>query len=278
MSQEQASDDQSSDADDHWLGIGRAVGGAVLFSLPLLMTMEMWWIAYYLPSLNLASLLIVSIPLFYGVSTVIGFRSGSSVMDNLIDVFAAYAFGFAISFIILFLFNSVSGSLAAGANFTVVALMAIPASLGALLGRSELGKGEHDPTSQKSYRDELVVLATGALFLALAVAPTEEIVLISHQMSGWHTLGLFVVTLIIMLAFAIGCSYSLSEGPLGRFVTIPSLINFCGTVFLISLLISLFLLWVFGHADEMQLTELIPMLVTLLFPAGVGAAAAKLII
>lgn len=277
MEEEQASA-QSSNLSDDWLDIGRAVGGAVLFSLPLLMTMEMWWIAYYLPPLQLASLLIVSLPLFYGVSAVIGFRIHTSVLDNLIDVFAAYAFGFAISFVILFLFKSVSGHLALGANFTVVALMAIPATLGALLGRSELGKGEHDPTSQKSYRDELIVLATGALFLALAVAPTEEIVLIAHQMTGWHTLGLFVVTLIVMLAFAVGCSYYLSEGPLGRFVTIPSLINFCGTVFLISLLISLFLLWVFGHIDEMRLTELIPMLVTLLFPAGIGAAAAKLII
>src|SRR5690606_7491945 len=58
-----------------WVGLGRAIGGSIIFSLPMMMTMEMWWIGFYVDPLRLVCLILLSLPLFYRISTMIGFRN-----------------------------------------------------------------------------------------------------------------------------------------------------------------------------------------------------------
>lgn len=258
--------------------VGRAIGGAVIFNLPLLMTMEMWWLAYYIPPTRLVCLLIVSLLLFLGVASIIGFRERRKLADNVVDVFVAYLIGFCVSALTLLLFNTVSGDMPYEVSLNAVTLQAIPAALGALLGRSEIGNGQHNPGGEKKYLDEIVVFAVGALFLALNVAPTEEIELIARQMDEWHTLALFLVTILVMLIFAVACCYNNRDEKGGSSKAIYSYACFCGTVYMVSLVVSVFLLWVFGQIDVMAPNELLGVLVALLFPAGIGAAAAKLII
>src|SRR4051812_3546043 len=40
-------------------GLARGLGGAILFALPLLMTMEMWWLGFYLSAWRLLLLTVV---------------------------------------------------------------------------------------------------------------------------------------------------------------------------------------------------------------------------
>lgn len=47
---------------------------------------------------------------------------------------------------------------------------------------------------------------------------------------------------------------------------------------LVAVSISLFLLWVFGQIDGLNVSAIIANTLVLLFPAGIGAAAARLII
>lgn len=264
--------------EEEWRGVGRAVGGAVVFNLPLMMTMEMWWLAYYVPPERLTALLLLSLPLFFGVSRVIGFKEERNAADNLVDVLVAYVFGFAISAITLLLFNTLRFDTPGDVALNAITLQAIPATLGALLGRSEIGSGNHDPAREKQPADEIVVLAVGALFLGLTVAPTEEIVLLARQMTHWHSLGLFIATLVVMLIFAIACSYIDRSKHTNVLQLINSYARFCGIAYLVSLVVSLLLLWVFGQFETMKVEELLAILVALVFPSGVGAAAAKIII
>ena len=78
-----------------------------------------------------------------------------------------------------------------------VALQLVPAGMGAVLARSQLGlRDEEDgeEVRRESYGGELFLMAAGALFLAFNVAPTEEIVLIAHQQaSPWYGLALLLV-------------------------------------------------------------------------------------
>jgi hypothetical protein len=50
------------------IGAARAFAGALIFSLPMLMTMEMWWLGFYMDLLRLALLLIVLLPLLVRLS------------------------------------------------------------------------------------------------------------------------------------------------------------------------------------------------------------------
>lgn len=47
-----------------------------------------------------------------------------------------------------------------------------------------------------------ILVAVGALFLNLNVAPTEEIILISCKMSAWHAPATMIASIAIMHAFA----------------------------------------------------------------------------
>ncbi|MEX2333803.1 MAG: TIGR02587 family membrane protein [Pseudohongiella sp.] len=274
-------DSSASDPDPtlkQWLGVGRAFGGAVIFSLPLMMTMEMWWLGFYIDPLRLLCLLLLSFPLLVGVSSVIGFTDSRALVDNVIDVFVAYAFGFLVSGLTLFLFNTLNVDQAAGISFSTIMLQTIPASLGALLGRSELGSGEHDRTDEKGRGDELVVLAVGALFLALNVAPTEEIPMIAYQMSPWHLLGLFIITVLVMHVFVIAGSYSEGKRSEGVTGTVTGYVYYTCLALLVGVSISVLMLWIFGRSDGLSFTALLANTLVLLFPAGIGAAAARLII
>ncbi|MCA1608270.1 MAG: TIGR02587 family membrane protein, partial [Acidobacteria bacterium] len=43
--------------------LARAYGGAILFSFPMLMTMEMWWLGFYMNGIRLTLFTLLSIPM-----------------------------------------------------------------------------------------------------------------------------------------------------------------------------------------------------------------------
>ena len=74
--------------------LARAFGGAILFALPILMTMEMWWLGTTLESWRVAALLSFAVPLLIVLSYYIGFRESFSFAEDAADAFVALAVGF----------------------------------------------------------------------------------------------------------------------------------------------------------------------------------------
>lgn len=217
----------------NWLGVGRAVGGAIMFGLPLMMTMEMWSMGFYIGPLRLLSLLLVSLPVLVCVSRLIGFKESRELLDNIIDVFVAYAFGFVVSTMVLCLFNALTWNDGAAINFKIIMLQAIPASFGALLARSELGSN-HDTSAEKSGIDRIAVLAIGAIYFAFNIAPTEEIQHIAFQMTSWHLMALFITTIVVMHIFSATGSFRVSTKQVSSENLIVSLSYTC-TAFLVAM-------------------------------------------
>ena len=121
-------------------------------------------------------------------------------------------------------------------------------------------------------------MATGALFLSLNVAPTEEMVLISYKMTPWHALALAGVSLLLMHAFV----YSL--GFQGH-AEVPEGVHWSGVFmrytvvgYALCLVISGYILWTFGRTTGLSLEASVMAIVVLAFPASIGAAAARLIL
>src|SRR3546814_11789733 len=56
------------------IGIGRGFGGALIFALPMLMTMEMWELGFYIAPGRLLLLLLLVIPLLAVLSPPVGFE------------------------------------------------------------------------------------------------------------------------------------------------------------------------------------------------------------
>ncbi len=263
------------------VGLVRAFGGALIFSLPILMTMEMWWLGFSMDRWKLALLLLMTIPLLVGLSHYMGFEDTFGLTDDLVDAFVALAVGFFAGAASLLLFSVIEPGMSAYEIIGKVSLQAVPGSIGAMFAQSQFGgneKKEQEKKRHAGYFGDIFIMAAGALFLALNVAPTEEIFLIGHQMSPWHSIALVVVSLVVMHAFVYSMEF---QGG----AAIPEGVSRYG-VFLrhtvvgytVVLLMSAYILWTFGRMEGIGLSQVISMLVVLGFPGAVGAAAARLIL
>jgi putative integral membrane protein (TIGR02587 family) len=262
-------------------GIARGFGGSLIFSLPLLMTMEMWYMGFYIDDIRLFILLLITLPLLVALSYRVGFRSDFHLIDNTLDAFSAFGIGFFASAVILYSFNIINGEMPVGEILGKIAIQAVPASIGAVFARGVLSTEKKSPETQKkkfSYLNELFLMFSGALFLAFNLSPTEEMLLISLRTSDWHVLGLIILSIIIMHAFVYSIDFKGKEEIPEDTTSLSLFFRFTLTGYSIVLLMSIYILWTFGRTDMMSFKHIIMSAVVLSFPGSIGAAAARLII
>lgn len=265
------------------IGLARAYAGALIFALPMLMTMELWWIGFYVDPLRLALLTAATIPILAGLSSFVGFESTSDWRDDLKDACIAYGTGWTAAALILLVFGVVTAATPAETLFGQIAIQAVPAGIGAMLARSQLGsrserREEERKKEQATYGGELFLMAVGAIFLALNVAPTEEIVLIAFKMTLWHTLALIALSLVIMHGFVFAVEFQGSHSLPPGTAFWNAFVRFTVAGYALALLMSACILWTFGRAEGMALEPFLKTIVVLGFPAAIGAAAARLIL
>jgi putative integral membrane protein (TIGR02587 family) len=268
---------------DYAIGLSRAFGGAVIFAIPLLMTMEMWWLGFSMEPGRLLLFMSINVAILIGLSYFAGFERTFSWKEDAMDAFAAFGVGILTSAAMLALLAVITFDMTWGEIVGKVALQSVPASIGAMLGRKQLGGGqdtqaEEERKAEAGYGGELFLMLAGALFLALNVAPTEEMILIAYQMSPWHTLALGFLSIILLhvLVYTVGFSGQESRPEGGTFLS--TFFHFTLAGYGIALLISFYVLWTFGRTEDVAPTEIASMVVVLGFPASLGAATARLVI
>jgi putative integral membrane protein (TIGR02587 family) len=253
-------------------------GGALLFSFPLLMTMEMWWLGFYMDRFRLSIFLIVSFFVVVGLSYYEG--GEQPFMTELLDAFVAFAAGYMVSGTMLLVFGVIEFGMSADEMIGKVSLHAVPCSIGAILARKQLGLAEtnKERRRRRGYWAKIFLMAVGAIFLAFQLAPTEEMVLIGYKMTGWHAAVLVLLSLLVMQIFI--CEVERRE----RNETFASCLS--PGVFLFytivgystGLLISLYVLWTFERLNGVSMSEAVLSMIVLAFPAALGASAARLIL
>lgn len=255
--------------------LARAFAGALIFGAPLLMTMEMWRFGFLMSPVRQLAFLMASLPLLYGLSVYAGFSRNRGALPDLLDALAALAVGFLTAGAVLWLFGVLKPDegLAAVAGQTL--LLAPPCAIGALVSRRQLDQDRPADSDPPHYLGELFLMAAGALFLALNIAPTEEVVLIAALMDPARTLLLALVSLGLLhaLVYAVGfAGEEASESGIEAFAhyTLPG--------YALCLITGLFVLWLFGRTDGLAPGEAASLAVVLGFPASLGAAVARLLV
>jgi putative integral membrane protein (TIGR02587 family) len=192
---------------------------------------------------------------------------------------------YAVAFVVAAIGLTLLGVLSLEASLTEivgkVSLQSIPASVGAMLARSQLGLQNEEKNEQRrreTYVGELFLAAIGALFMAFNIAPTDEVVQVADMISGWHALGLLCVSLMTMHAFVYAVAFR-GQHPLPEdYGGWSEFLRLTVVSYAVALLVCLYVLWTFGRSDGLAPGELVIQLVVLGFPAAVGAAAARLIL
>jgi putative integral membrane protein (TIGR02587 family) len=259
---------------------GRATGGALVFSLPMLMTMEMWQLAYTMQAWRIAVLIAVAIPLLVGLSHVIGIEKSRNAIDTAMDAFFALGIAAFTSAIVLTALGVLAPGMSGDEIAGKIAIQSVPAAIGALLARSQLHGGDDETLGdrEETYAGELFLMAVGALFLGFNLAPTEEMILISYLMSEWHGITLMAISIAAMHGFVFAVEFKGGSELSQDTPWWSALLRFTLPGYAIAALISLFLLWVFGRTDGLALEMVVMAVVVLAFPCSVGAAAARLIL
>ena len=258
--------------------LGRAFAGALVFNIPLLMTMEMWEQGVVMDRWRLLTFILSGLPLLYGLSYYAGFSKRRGLVNDALDTAVALAVGFVTASLLLILFGVLEWDAPPREALGMVALQAVPGAMGALLARRQLsgeGGGGDTDEEEASYFGELFLMAAGALFFALNIAPTEEMILIAYKASPAHILALIGVSILLLhlIVFKAGfAGQEEADRPAAAFLhfTLPG--------YAIALGISLFTLALFGRVDGHSVAGVVQTLIVLGFPASIGAAAARLLV
>ena len=258
--------------------LGRAFAGALLFSIPLLMTMEMWEQGVAMDRWRMLLFVLAGLPLLYGLAYYAGFSNRRGLRNDLMDTAAALAVGFVTAAVLLALFGVLRWDTAPREAVGMIALQAVPGAMGALLARRQLAGDGGDADGDEdaaSYTGELFLMAAGALFFALNMAPTEEMILIAYKATPWHALALVAASILLLhlIVFRAGfAGQEEADRPAVAFLhfTLPG--------YAIALGVSLFVLFVFGRTDGHDLSGVVQSTVVLGLPASIGAAAARLLV
>lgn len=282
---EASADQQRKQNREFVIGLMRGSAGALIFGIPMLMTMELWFLGFYMERGRLLLLMLLNLPMLIVVAHRIGFEHTSTWKEAVRDAFIAYALGILTSAIILLVLGVLAVDQSPRELLGKIAIQAVPASLGAMLGRSQLGGQQDDDDDDEAseelstgYGGELFLMAVGALFLNLNIAPTEEIIAISFKMSFWHSLAVVVLSIMLMHAFVYAVAFRGTHQLTPNMPMWHALVRFTLPGYVVTSIISLYVLWTFGRLDDVSFTQAMMFMIVLNFPGAIGAAAARLIL
>ena len=263
------------------VALSRAFAGAAIFSLPLLMTMEMWWLGFSLHPARLLVFSLAHIGVLYGLAHVAGFEASHSRLDDLLDAFAAYGVATVTATVALVLFGVIEAHMPLAEIAGKIAIQAVPASFGAMIGAKLLGEGEDIEQEEKAPRESfggrLFLALTGAMFLSLTVAPTEEMQLIAFQMTPVTGVLLVLLSLLALHAIVHLVGFPGQERRRGSGHAVDAL---RGTLpaYGVSVLASLYILWCFGSLDGANSAFVARSIAVLGLPAAIGAGIARIVV
>lgn len=269
--------------DNERLAFTRAFAGAAVFGIPLVYTMEMWWIGKSLPITHLLAVLSLGLLTNFGLAHVAGFRKESSLLMSLDQAVDALAVGILLAAFLLFGMNQLRPTDGFEQGVGTVILLAIPLSLGASAAREvfegrvtdEKKDGHAHLPVWKRMVAHIGATAIGGVFVGLSIAPTDEGAMITAGITRWHLFFLIGLSLILthMIVFASGFARHQPPGPLHHAIS--------ETVFsyAISLLVALLLLILLNRiGPDDPLAEIVRQTIVLALPVAVGGAAGRLVI
>ncbi|MBN3878600.1 MULTISPECIES: TIGR02587 family membrane protein [unclassified Nostoc] len=277
----------------------RGACGGFLFGIPLLYTMEVWWIG----SLAKAQLIMTAIALMfivvYLLNQIEGFRkrryswlSYQAAMDTV----EAIAIGLACSTFVLLLLRELTPETSLKESLGKIIFESVPFALGVALANQLLGDTENsngkgqasdrENSTTKNKGDELHATFAdvggtliGATIIAFNIAPTDEIPMLAAATSPPWELAMIAASLLISygIVFQAGFSNQQKRKEQKGIFQRPSSETIMS--YLVSLLAGAFMLWFFQKLTLSDpWTMWLDHTLILGLPATIGGAAGRLAI
>lgn len=251
----------------------RGVAGGLLFSLPLLYTMEVWQHGALASPQRLLLGLVATYGLLCLYNAFAGLRDSHETREIFIDSVEEMGIGLALSAAVLFVLGRIGAHSTFPEALGLIVAQACSTSIGVSVGTAQLG----DSTENKEpprLLGQVAVSLCGAVLIAANVAPTEEILLLGVEASPFQLLGMLAVSVllsVLVLEFAevrghrdFDCELSLPRIVVGPAVTVA-----------VALFASWALLSWYGRLQGDGVEAALAQIVTLGVPTTLGASAGR---
>jgi putative integral membrane protein (TIGR02587 family) len=187
----------------------RGVAGGMLFGIPLLYTMEVWWIGAATTATNMAVVLLFTLAAALLLVRTAGFHRTSEMRSS--DVFVgaveAVALGVVSATVVLVLLREITSETPFAAALGKIIYEAAPFAIGVAVARHVFNRSR-DESDEKSGRStdrdgvrgtvaDLGATFIGALFIAFNIAPTAEIPMLAAASSPLALLAVMGASLVI---------------------------------------------------------------------------------
>jgi putative integral membrane protein (TIGR02587 family) len=272
----------------------RGIAGGLIFSLPLLYTMEVWRADFTMPPLRLLIYVLATFTLLLGYNRYGGLRRNASPVEVAVDSVEEMGLGLLIAAVVLWLLGQITFDMTLNEIVSKIIIEAMTVAIGVSVGTAQLGGGEGDQkgdTGMENDREpkpfltkdkgefggQLTIAVCGAVLFANNVAPTEEIVIIASETASERLLCLAFLSM-LMGALILFYSDFTSTQRLSQTSGIKTLVFGIVVTYAIALLTSAAILWFYGRFDGMAPIISLAEMVVLGLPATLGAAAGRLLL
>ncbi|MDX2231813.1 MAG: TIGR02587 family membrane protein [Leptolyngbyaceae cyanobacterium bins.349] len=282
---------------NHWMNevddLIRGASGGFLFGIPLLYTMEVWWIGSSVSMLRAMLALILTFAIVFLLNRTAGFRktADSNPQDDAMDTIEAMAIGLICAGIILILLREITLDTPLNEALGKIIYEGVPFTLGVALANqflagNENGKAKGPEGESKQTRKNTRLNATlsdiggtliGATIIAFNIAPTDEIPMLAAAVSGLWLLGIMGASLVISYAIVFEAGFANQEKRQQQQGIFQRPASETIASYLLSLLAALAMLVFFGKLNSQDAWQTwLSYTILLGLPATVGGAAGRL--
>jgi len=265
---------------------GRGVAGGLIFSLPLLYTMEMWFAGITSHPWSLVLYAIVTFVLLLGYNRYAGMRHDSGWSEVAIDSVEEMGIGLVLSALALLVLGRITMDMPANEMIGPIVVEAMSVAIGVSVGTAQLGSsnereegmGERGTSEDESrLGGQMVIAFCGAVLFAANVGPTDEISVLAGEMSRWKLIALAVITIATATVIVTHSGFRGSDrNPLvrGRWS-----ILFVGLItYAVAICASAMILLFFGRFEGASAGMIVAQIIVLSVASALGASAGRLLL
>ena len=273
--------------------LARAASGGMLFGIPLLYTMEVWWVGSTTDPAQSLGVLAVSFTIVLFLNRTSGFRRDRDVRwsDAAIDAVEALAIGLICVTFVLVMLREVTMTTPLREALGKVVYESTPFAIGIGFAHNFLRRGraesdDSDSSDGGAKESDGPLRATltdagatviGAVFIAFNIAPTDEIPMLAAAMSpGWQ-IGLMLTSLVVSYWIVFESGFASEEQRRTQPGVLQHPVTETVGSYALALLTAATMLWFFQQfASGAPLSIELGYVVVLGLPAAIGGAAGRL--
>ncbi|WP_205760866.1 TIGR02587 family membrane protein [Luteolibacter luteus] len=264
---------------------GRGIAGGLMFSLPLLYTMEVWWTGFVLHPGRILLYILATFILLILYNRFAGLRRDASIVEVAIDSVEEMGIGVVIAAAILWITGRIDSGMDLSEISGKITMEAMTVAIGVSVGTAQLGADDDgdeglsgdDGRGSEGYLPQAAIALCGAVLFAANVAPTEEIQVIAMESRPGNLLLLALCSLALgglVLHFAEIQGHHLHVARDSFLASARGVI----TTYAVALTAGAACLFFFGQFDGQPLRMILAQTIVIGVPAVLGASAGRLLL